>query len=116
MSAAITTKVCLVPGCRNKLKVWRVKAGRLTCCTRCSTAWSHIDWRIREKLRKKKYNHINSKNSFHQMPPIMFKINTDDPKKINALLKSLKKKMRKQFYMSAGIPKVLNNHMKGGKE
>lgn len=46
---------CYVPGCNHQVPVWRRKHNFITCSKKCSNDWHHTNYKLREKIRGKKY-------------------------------------------------------------
>lgn len=46
---------CIIPNCNKEIPYWRNKYGYKTCSKKCATAWNHLHYKLREKIRGKKY-------------------------------------------------------------
>jgi len=52
---------CYVPDCNKEIPKWRMKRGRITCSKKCVNAWNWTPYKLREKIRGKKYGRNNRK-------------------------------------------------------
>jgi len=48
---------CCIPGCNKEIPELRFKMKRkiITCSKKCSSTWNHLNSKLREKIRGKKY-------------------------------------------------------------